>query len=204
MSSMAFTPTWVKKKILKNETLPAQHFRPERQTRSLYSNPIKNPLMLVLGIETSCDETSVALVRDGTTVVGVRTLSQVKTHEAFGGVVPEIASRMHVEHLHLLLTDLLNEHSTDPQTIDLIAATNCPGLMGALLVGVSFANALAYAWNKPVIGINHLEGHIYGACMQDLDNLSYPACILLVSGGHTQLLLMKKIGSYQLLGQHFG
>ena len=156
--------------------------------------------MRFLGIETSCDETSVSLVDDGLDVIGLKTFSQTDTHALFGGVVPEIASRLHAETLHTLVDTLLRETGTTPQAIDALAVTNGPGLVGALLVGVSFANALAYAWKKPVVGINHLEAHWYAAFMDPLQRPSLPALALLVSGGHTQLILIRELGKQEVLG----
>lgn len=156
--------------------------------------------MLVLGIETSCDETSVALVRDGKFILGVKTYSQIKEHKYFGGVVPEIASRIHVKVLHHILSDLLSETGVSLDQIDLIAATHCPGLIGALLVGVSFGNGLAYSLGKPVVGIHHIEAHIYAAFMSHPTPAPLPALGLVVSGGHTQLVLIQGIGKYKILG----
>ncbi|MBN2143492.1 MAG: tRNA (adenosine(37)-N6)-threonylcarbamoyltransferase complex transferase subunit TsaD [Candidatus Aureabacteria bacterium] len=156
--------------------------------------------MLVLGIETSCDETSVALVEDGCRVLGVRTFSQVKSHEKYGGVVPEIASRIHVNVLHYLLEDLFQEIKIKPDDIGLLAVANRPGLIGSLLVGISFANGLAFCWNKPVVGIHHLEAHIYGAFMEEGKQPQYPSVALIVSGGHTQLVQVDALGEYTLLG----
>lgn len=158
--------------------------------------------MLVLGIETSCDETSVAIVRDGTEILGSKTYTQIKDHKKFGGVVPEIASRIHVKVIHPLLEALLDETGVSLKDIDLLAATHCPGLIGALLVGVSFGNALASSLSKPIVGIHHLEGHIYSAFMMQADSKPrFPAIALVVSGGHTLLIKMDKIGSYTVLGQ---
>lgn len=158
--------------------------------------------MLVLGIETSCDETSVAIVRDGTEILGSKTYSQIKDHKKFGGVVPEIASRIHVKVLHPLLEALLDETSLSLKDLDLLAATNCPGLIGALLVGVSFGNALACSLSRPIVGIHHLEAHIYSAFMIKAESKpQFPAIALVVSGGHTLLIKMDKIGSYSVLGQ---
>ncbi len=156
--------------------------------------------MRFLGIETSCDETSVALVDNGLDILGIKTFSQTDTHAQFGGVVPEIASRLHVETLHGLLDTLLRETNTVPKSIDAIAVTQGPGLLGALLVGISFANALAYAWKKPLVEINHLEAHLYTAFMDRKQTPLFPALALLVSGGHTQLILIREIGQQEILG----
>lgn len=156
--------------------------------------------MLILGIETSCDETSVAVVKDGTEILGIKTFSQINKHEKFGGVVPEVASRIHVKVIHYLVAQLLEETNIKPRDLDYIAVTNCPGLIGALLVGVSFANAYAFALNKQVIGVNHLEAHIYAAFLNTTETPLLPAVALLVSGGHTSLIEVKNIGDYNVLG----
>lgn len=156
--------------------------------------------MLILGIETSCDETSVALVKDGKEILGVKTFSQIRTHVPFGGVVPEIASRIHVKVIHQLIIKLFSETKILENDIDYIAVTSSPGLIGSLLVGVSFANAYALGLNKPIIPINHLEAHIYSAFLMGEKSPSFPAITLLVSGGHTSLFLMNEIGNYKLLG----
>ncbi|EKD27387.1 MAG: hypothetical protein ACD_79C00739G0026 [uncultured bacterium] len=156
--------------------------------------------MIILGCETSCDETSVSFVKDGFDVLGVKTLSQIKTHEKYGGVVPEIASRIHVESIHHLLNDLVKETNISLKDIDYLAVTNTPGLIGALLVGVSFTNSLGYFLKKSVIPINHLEAHIYAAFMTNTDLPELPALALLVSGGHTMLIKVNKIGEYEILG----
>lgn len=157
--------------------------------------------MLILGIETSCDETSVALVRDGMDVLGIRTFSQVRAHKPFGGVVPEIASRIHVRVIHALVEDLLRETGISRRDLDAVAVTSCPGLIGSLVVGVSFANAFAFALGIPVLGIHHLEAHIYAAFMNPEARPELPAVALVVSGGHTALVRMSAIGRYEILGQ---
>jgi len=156
--------------------------------------------MIILGIESSCDETSVALVKNGTDVLKVKTFSQIKTHGIYGGVVPEIASRIHVRVIHHLVKQLFQESEVSPVDIDLISVTRSPGLITSLLVGVSFANAYAFALNKPIVGINHLEAHIYAAFLDNKKEISLPALVLLVSGGHTLLIEMKAIGNYNILG----
>lgn len=158
--------------------------------------------MLVLGIETSCDETSIAIVENGKNIIGVKTYSQIKDHKKFGGVVPEIASRIHVKVIHNLLLELLNETKLSlKDDIDLIAATNRPGLIGALLIGVSFANGLAFSLNKKIVGINHIEAHIYSAFMTNEKKPEFPIVALVVSGGHTFLIEILKIGKYKILGR---
>ncbi len=162
--------------------------------------------MLVLGIETSCDETSAAVVEDGCRVRSNVVLSQVKDHAPYGGVVPEIASRRHVEALPLIVRQALAEAEADENDLDAVAVTRGPGLASSLLVGVTTAQALAFRLNKPVIGVNHLQAHIYSIFLgaDALDERVRQVCplvVLLVSGGHTQLIRMDDLQSFQLLGQ---
>ena len=155
---------------------------------------------LVLGIETSCDETAAALVMGGNDVVSSVVSSQVEIHADFGGVVPEIASRAHVEALNPVIARAIVEAGIDGSRIDVVACTHGPGLIGALLVGVSAAKALALAWDVPFVGVNHLEAHLYSAFLED-PSLEFPLVVLLVSGGHTMLVEMQEHGAYRLLGQ---
>jgi N6-L-threonylcarbamoyladenine synthase len=155
---------------------------------------------LVLGIETSCDETAAALVMGGTDVVSSVVSSQVELHAEFGGVVPEIASRAHLEVLNPVVARAIVESGVDDSRIDAVACTVGPGLVGALLVGVSAAKSLALAWDVPFVGVNHLEAHLYSASLED-PSLEFPVVVLLVSGGHTMLIEMRGHGSYVLLGQ---
>lgn len=155
---------------------------------------------LVLGIETSCDETAAALVMGGNDVVSSVVSSQVEIHADFGGVVPEIASRAHVEALNPVIARAIVEAGIDESRIDAVACTHGPGLIGALLVGVSAAKALALAWDVPFVGVNHLEAHLYSAFLED-PTLEFPLVVLLVSGGHTMLVEMQDHGRYRLLGQ---
>lgn len=143
--------------------------------------------MIVLGIESSCDETAVALVEDGRKVLGQVIRSQIDTHKIYGGVVPEIASRQHLEAIHPLLDTLFHDTGKTLEDVDLIAATRGPGLVGALLVGLSSARALALAKNIPFVGVNHMEGHIAANALSHPD-LKPPFVALVVSGGHTYLL----------------
>jgi N6-L-threonylcarbamoyladenine synthase len=152
----------------------------------------------VLGIETSCDETAAAVVVDGRTVLSSVVSSQVDLHARFGGVVPELASRAHVEVLNPVVAEALVEAGVDVP--DAVAATVGPGLIGSLLVGVSTAKALALVWGVPFIGVNHLEGHLYASFLEEPD-LELPLLVLLVSGGHTMLVHMEGHGQYRLLGQ---
>jgi N6-L-threonylcarbamoyladenine synthase len=153
--------------------------------------------MRILGIETSCDETAAAVVIDGTQVASSVVSSQVDLHARFGGVVPELASRAHVELLGPVVAEALVEARCS--TVDAVAATVGPGLIGALLVGVSAAKAYALAWGVPFVGVNHLEAHLYAAFLEEPD-LQPPLVLLLVSGGHTLLVAMKDHLQYRLLG----
>ncbi|MFW2332204.1 tRNA (adenosine(37)-N6)-threonylcarbamoyltransferase complex transferase subunit TsaD [Ilumatobacter sp.] len=155
---------------------------------------------LVLGIETSCDETAAALVMGGNDVVSSVIASQIEIHADFGGVVPEIASRAHLEALNPVVARAIVEAGVDERRIDAVACTNGPGLIGALLVGVSAAKTLALAWDVPYVGVNHLEAHLYSAFLED-PTLEFPLVVLLVSGGHTMLVEMQDHGRYRLLGQ---
>ncbi len=155
---------------------------------------------LVLGIETSCDETAAALVMGGNDVVSSVVSSQIEIHADFGGVVPELASRAHLEALNPVVARAIVEAGVDEQRIDAVACTNGPGLIGALLVGVSAAKSLALAWDVPYVGVNHLEAHLYSAFLED-PSLEFPLVVLLVSGGHTMFIEMRGHGEYRLLGQ---
>lgn len=155
---------------------------------------------LVLAIETSCDETAAAVVRDGTEILASVVSSQTAMHAEHGGVVPEVASRAHLEHLLPVVDETLRKAETSPQALDAIAATTGPGLVGALLVGASAGKALSLAWDLPFVAVNHLHGHIYGAFLEEPD-VAMPLVALLVSGGHTMLIEMHSHGDYKLLGQ---
>jgi N6-L-threonylcarbamoyladenine synthase len=154
---------------------------------------------LVLGIETSCDETAAAIVANGSAVISSVVSSQVDLHARFGGVVPEIASRAHVQLLTPVVAEVLVEAGLEGDGIDAVAATVGPGLVGSLLVGISAAKALSLVWGVPFIGVNHMEGHLYASFLED-PSLPLPAVVLLVSGGHTMLVLMEDHGQYRLLG----
>ncbi len=154
----------------------------------------------VLGIETSCDETAVAVVRDGTEVLSSVVSSQVDLHARYGGVVPEVASRAHTELLVPVTAQAFVEAGLEGRDIAAVAATTGPGLVGALLVGVSAAKAFALTWGVPFIAVNHLEAHLYAALLEEPD-LEFPLVVLLVSGGHTLLVEMSDHGSYRLLGE---
>ncbi len=156
--------------------------------------------MRILGIETSCDETGVAVYDDQSGLLANRLHTQIAMHQAYGGVVPELASRDHVRRLLPLVREALAEAASDPASIDGIAYTAGPGLIGALLVGSSFARGLAAAWSKPVVGVHHLEGHLLAPLLEP-DPPAFPFLALLVSGGHTLLVDVAGLGRYQLLGQ---
>ena len=156
--------------------------------------------LIVLGIETSCDETSVAVVRNGRNVLSNIIDTQIKIHEQYGGVVPEIASRNHIEAISRVAKEALKEANIDFKDIDVIAPTYGPGLVGALLVGVSYARGLAYALNKPLVGVNHLEGHIAANYITHPD-LEPPFLCMLTSGGNTQIVYVKDYCDMKVLGR---
>jgi N6-L-threonylcarbamoyladenine synthase len=155
----------------------------------------------VLGIETSCDETAAAVVDGGTTIVSSVVSSQIDLHARYGGVVPELAGRAHVELLTPVLSEALALAGSDDQGrgIEAVAVTYGPGLIGSLLVGVAEAKALALAWNVPLVGVNHLEAHLFASLLEQPD-LGWPLAVLLVSGGHTLLIEVSEPGRYRLLG----
>jgi N6-L-threonylcarbamoyladenine synthase len=154
----------------------------------------------ILAIETSCDETAAAVVEDGRTVRSSVVSSQVDLHATFGGVVPEVAGRAHVDLLTPVVSEALRQAGVGGPDIDAVGATLGPGLIGSLLVGVSAAKAYALAWQVPFVGVNHMEGHLHAAFLEDPD-MALPAVVLLVSGGHTMLIHMAGDGQYRLLGQ---
>ena len=159
---------------------------------------MKKPL--ILGLETSCDETSAAVVGAGEEIYANIISSQITTHQKFGGVVPEIASRKHLEAVNLVIESALKEAGVGFHDLDAVSVTYGPGLVGALLVGVSAAKALAYALEKPLIAVNHIWGHIYAGFLEH-KNLSPPLLVLVVSGGHTNLLYLKAHGELEVLGE---
>ncbi len=154
---------------------------------------------LILAIESSCDETAAAVVRGGTDVLSNVVSSQIESHKRFGGVVPEVASRHHVERITYVIDDALTEANVTIDDIDAIAVTEGPGLVGALLVGVSAAKALAFAHNKPLIGVHHIAGHIYANRL--VQELEFPLVCLIASGGHTELIYMPEDGVYEVIGE---
>lgn len=155
----------------------------------------------ILAIETSCDETSASVVENGRTILSNIIASQIELHAQFGGVFPEVASRRHVEVIHTVVQQALQEAHMGLDDIDCIAVTRGPGLVGSLLVGVNMAKGMALARNKPFLGINHIEGHIYSLWLTEaVDEIEFPILTLVVSGGHTELYLMTDHGRYQHLG----
>ncbi|MHB8830409.1 MAG: tRNA (adenosine(37)-N6)-threonylcarbamoyltransferase complex transferase subunit TsaD, partial [Syntrophales bacterium] len=156
--------------------------------------------MLVLGIESSCDETAAAVVRDGKAMLSNVIASQVKVHERYGGVVPEIASRKHIEAIVPVILQALEDAALTMDEIDAIAVTKGPGLVGSLLIGLSTAKALAFGRGLPLVGVNHLEGHIAAIFLTD-SSPEFPFVALAVSGGHTSLYLVKGFRDFRLLGQ---
>ena len=153
----------------------------------------------ILGIETSCDETAAAIVKNGRTIVSNVVASQIESHKRFGGVVPEIASRHHVEQITFVLEEAFKRADVTWDMIDAIAVTEGPGLVGALLIGVNTAKTLAFAQQKPLIGVHHIAGHIYASRLQH--EFEFPLLSLIVSGGHTELVLMKEHGQFEIIGQ---
>ena len=156
--------------------------------------------MLVLGIETSCDETAAAVIRDGREIVSSVISSQIKTHARFGGVVPELASREHLDKIVPIVDEAFTRAGVTQHDIDGIAVTKGPGLVGSLLVGVSYAKAMAYALGKPLVGINHIEGHIYSVCFEN-PPIEHPAMALIVSGGHSNIFYVPAPGKYKVVSR---
>ena len=154
---------------------------------------------LIMGIETSCDETAVAIVKNGREILANVVASQIESHKRFGGVVPEIASRHHVEQITLVLEEALAQAKVDVKNLDAIAVTEGPGLVGALLIGVNAAKALAFANGIPLIGIHHIAGHIYANRL--VAEMNFPLLSLVVSGGHTELVYMKEHGHFEVIGE---
>ena len=156
--------------------------------------------MNILAIESSCDETAAAVVADGRNVLSNIISSQIDIHKLYGGVVPEIASRKHIEKVIQVIDEALKEASLTMKEIDAVAVTYGPGLVGALLVGVSAAKSIAFAHNKPLIGVHHIEGHISANYIENKE-LEPPFLCLVVSGGHTNLVIVKDYGEYEVLGK---
>ncbi|MFJ7756158.1 tRNA (adenosine(37)-N6)-threonylcarbamoyltransferase complex transferase subunit TsaD [Peribacillus muralis] len=154
---------------------------------------------LILGIETSCDETAAAVIKNGTEILSNVVASQIESHKRFGGVVPEIASRHHVEQITIVLEEALLRAGVSYEDLDAIAVTEGPGLVGALLIGVNAAKAVAFAHGIPIVGIHHIAGHIYANRL--IQEIEYPALSLVVSGGHTELVLLEEPGSFKVIGE---
>ena len=152
----------------------------------------------ILGIETSCDETSVSIVKNGKEEISTVVLSQMDEHANYGGVVPEIASRMHIENITLVVEECLNKANMSMENIDAIAVTYGPGLIGCLLIGVSVASTLSYIYNKPLIPVHHIAGHIYANNL--VSEMKFPLIALVVSGGHTELIYMEDNYSFKKIG----
>lgn len=154
---------------------------------------------IILAVETSCDETAVAIVKNGREMLVNKVASQIESHKRFGGVVPEIASRHHVEQITIVIEEAIREAELTFDDIDGIAVTEGPGLVGALLIGVNAAKALAFAHDIPLVPVHHIAGHIYANRL--IQEFKFPLLSLVVSGGHTELILMKEHGSYQVIGE---
>lgn len=152
-----------------------------------------------MGMETSCDETAVSIIKNGTEILSNVVASQIESHKRFGGVVPEIASRHHVEQITLVMEEALKTAEVTYTDLDAIAVTEGPGLVGALLVGVNAAKAVSFAHGIPLVGVHHIAGHIYAN--QLVDNLEFPLLALVVSGGHTELVYMKEHGHFEVIGE---
>lgn len=157
-----------------------------------------NKDVYILAVETSCDETSIAIIKNGKEIVSDVILTQMDVHAEYGGVVPEIASRMHTENITLVLEQTLRQTDITMDDIDAIAVTYAPGLLGSLLVGVEFAKTLSFVYDKPLIKVNHLIGHIYASIFEN--DFKFPMLAVVVSGGHTELVVMKDDYEFELLG----
>ena len=155
--------------------------------------------MKILAVETSCDDTAVAIVENGRKILASRVASQEKLHAQFGGVVPEVASREHIKAIYPLISSVLSEANLRPKDIDLLAVTTGPGLLGSLMVGVNAVRTLSYLWKKKVISVDHLQGHFYSGFLTDA-KIEFPVLALIVSGGHTELVLARRQGEYKYLG----
>lgn len=155
--------------------------------------------VLIMGMETSCDETAVSIVKNGTEILSNVVASQIESHKRFGGVVPEIASRHHVEQITLVIEEALRTADVSYDDLDAIAVTEGPGLVGALLVGVNAAKAISFAHGIPLVGVHHIAGHIYAN--QLVDKLEFPLLALVVSGGHTELVYMREHGHFEVIGE---
>jgi len=160
--------------------------------------------MITLGIETSCDETAVALYHSSKGIISNIVSSQIKDHAPYGGVVPEIAARKHLENIQIVFEKALNVAQVKTSDIDLVSVTSKPGLMGALLVGVNFAKGLAYGLKKPIIPVNHLKAHVFSIFLDEkitVENVSFPFLALVISGGHTSLYRIKSVEDFEVVAQ---
>ncbi|MGA4722465.1 tRNA (adenosine(37)-N6)-threonylcarbamoyltransferase complex transferase subunit TsaD [Fictibacillus nanhaiensis] len=154
---------------------------------------------LILAIETSCDETAVAIVKNGTELLANVVASQIESHKRFGGVVPEVASRHHVEEITVVIEEALNQAELEPGDLTAVAVTEGPGLVGALLIGVNAAKAFAFAHSLPLVPVHHIAGHIYANRL--VKEMTFPLLSLIVSGGHTELVLMEEHGTFKVIGE---
>jgi len=157
--------------------------------------------MIVLGLETTCDETAADVVRDGREILSNVISSQIELHQNFGGVVPELASRTHLNVIQPVIEQALNDANVTIDDIDLIAVARGPGLIGPLMIGINAAKALSWAKGIPFIGVNHIEAHLYAALMSHGHEIPFPTIGAVLSGGHTSLVLVEGVGVYQLIGQ---
>ena len=155
--------------------------------------------IFVLGIETSCDETAASVIKNGTEIISNVVASQIESHKRFGGVVPEIASRHHVEQITIVIEEALKEADLLPAQLSAVAVTEGPGLVGALLIGVNAAKAFAFAHQLPIIGVHHIAGHIYANRLAQ--EMEFPLLALVISGGHTELVYMKEHGHFEVIGE---
>ena len=153
----------------------------------------------ILAIETSCDETAASIIKDGTEIVANVVSSQIESHKRFGGVVPEIASRHHVEQMTIVIEECLKQANMEPADLTAVAVTEGPGLVGALLIGINAAKAFAFAHGLPLVPVHHIAGHIYANNL--VQPMEFPLLALVVSGGHTELVYMKEHGSFELIGE---
>lgn len=154
---------------------------------------------IILAIETSCDETAVAIVKNGTELLANIVASQIESHKRFGGVVPEVASRHHVEQITIVMEEALNKAELEPANLTAVAVTEGPGLVGALLIGVNAAKAFAFAHGLPLVPVHHIAGHIYANRL--VKEMTFPLLSLIVSGGHTELVLMEEHGTFKVIGE---
>jgi len=154
---------------------------------------------IILAIETSCDETAAAIIRNGSEIVSNVVSSQIESQKRFGGVVPEIASRHHVEQITIVIEEALAKANMQPSDLDAVAVTEGPGLVGALLIGINAAKAFAFANGLPIVGVHHIAGHIYANAL--VQEMQFPLLALVVSGGHTELVLMREHGSFEVIGE---